>query len=686
MARISSPSSYDCWLGYKFIDNNELRKVYSERCSSMVVIGKTELNETARKELMHALTQMLGEPPQSEILVQGLGIVIGTFGSSKLFDWLTSIYDFDELGEEGYVIHTSDDGKIYLSAATDQGVLYATFHFIRLLQTGDCIKKLKIREIPDNSLRMIDHWDNMDGSIERGYAGNSIFFRDMQFTGELDRIRDYARLLASVAINAVAINNVNVHSHESKLITEQFLPEVAKVASVFRSYGIRLYLSINFASPMELGGLDTADPLMPEVSSWWNDATKDIYRYIPDFGGFLVKADSEFRPGPFTYGRTHADGANMLADALQPFGGEVIWRCFVYNCMQDWRDRTTDRARAAYDHFMPLDGTFRDNVLLQIKNGPMDFQVREPASPLFGGLKRTNQLLELQITQEYTGQQRHLCYLVPQWKQVLDFDTYAQGEGSTVSKAASGTLSGRKRGGLAAVANIGNDANWTGHVLAQANWYGYARLAWNSSLSSEQIAQEWIRMTFGSEDELERVILEILLSSYEIYEQYTSPLGVGWMVEPGHHYGPNIDGYEYSKWGTYHYADCNGIGVDRSMQSGTGYTGQYHSPVSQIFETTEHCPDELLLFFHHVPYTHMLKSGKTVIQHIYDSHFSGADRAANMIVLWDSIENKIDRDRYQQVRERLIHQAEHALEWRDIVNTYFNRKSGISDDYGRHIY
>ncbi|QMV43302.1 alpha-glucuronidase family glycosyl hydrolase [Cohnella cholangitidis] len=682
-----SESGYDCWLGYRYIDNGKLREAYLKSCSRLKVFGESAILHSARRELEIALNAMLGlSLNDNGIVGDEPAIVAGTFGSSPAFDGVAAKFDPAELGEEGYVVHTADDGTIYLAAAEDIGVLYAAFHLIRLLQIGESIEKLAVREVPGNGLRMINHWDNLDGSIERGYAGNSFFYRDNKFVADFGRIRDYARLLASGAINAAAINNVNVHREESKLITETLLPDVAKVADIFREYGIRLYLSVNFASPIEIGGLDTADPLHPDVARWWEEAARGIYRRIPDFGGFLVKADSEFRPGPFTYGRNHADGANMLANALEPYGGEVIWRCFVYNCLQDWRDRLTDRARAAYDHFMPLDGQFRDNVLLQIKNGPMDFQVREPVSPLLGGLKQTNQVMELQITQEYTGQQRHLCYLVPQWKEALAFDTYAGGEGSTIADIASGRLFGNGRGGIAAVSNIGDDPNWTGHDLAQANFYGFARLAWNPRLSSEQIAKEWIGMTFPHDPETAKVVAGMLLDSYSIYESYTAPLGVGWMVNPDHHYGPNVDGYEYSKWGTYHFADNEGIGVDRTARSGTGYTRQYHSPQSDMYEALETCPDELLLFFHHVPYTHALKSGKSVIQHIYDSHFEGADRAARQLEQWDSVKAKVDPGIYNRVRKRLVDQAEHALEWRDQINTYFYRKSGIADMHDRVIY
>jgi alpha-glucuronidase len=364
----------------------------------------------------------------------------------------------------------------------------------------------------------------------------------------------------------------------------------------------------------------------------------------------------------------------------------VIWRCFVYNCKQDWRDRSTDRARAAYDHFKPLDGRFHDNVILQIKNGPMDFQVREPVSPLFGAMEATNQMIEFQITQEYTGQQRHLCYLVPQWKEVLDFETYAQGAGSSVKRIVDGSLYSRRFSGFAAVSNIGSDTNWTGHLLAQANWYGYGRLAWNTELSAEAIAEEWVRLTFGGDDRLVQTILGMLMDSLSIYESYTAPLGVGWMVNPGHHYGPNVDGYEYSKWGTYHFADCDGIGVDRTVKTGTGYAGQYRGDNAAQYEFVEECPDELLLFFHHVPYTHVLHSGTTVIQHIYDTHFNGVERAEQLKEAWNSLAGIVKEGMYCQVAERLKEQTEHAREWCDMINTYFYRKSGISDKLGRKIY
>ncbi|MEK0314814.1 alpha-glucuronidase family glycosyl hydrolase [Cohnella sp. 56] len=716
------------WLSYELIGDEALRAKHAAVCARLEVRGMGAELTSARLELRRALAGLLGRLP-AEVSADeesgaqepaGPAIVVGLADAVRAERPAAAgeagFPDNGSLGDEGYAIWSGADGSVYLLGGGARGALYAAFGFIRLLQTGAELSELRIVERPAYPLRMIDHWDNADGTIERGYAGGSLFFEAGRLGGRIGRIRDYARLQASIGINAVAINNVNVHDEETRLLAGDRLADVARVADVLREYGIALYLSVNFAAPIELGGLATADPLAPAVAAWWGDTTAEVCRRIPGFGGYVVKADSEHRPGPFTYGRDHADGANMLADALAPFGGTVVWRCFVYNCRQDWRDRRTDRARAAYDHFMPLDGAFRDNVVLQIKHGPMDFQVREPVSPLLLGLRRTQIALELQITQEYTGQQRHLCYLLPMWKEVLDFDA---GAGVTVADAAGGAGAGQNaadgqgeagneeeapgghdgtgvgenaargkrvwRGGLAAVSNVGTDANWTGHLLAQANWYGFGRLAWDPSASAEAIGREWIRMALGSDANVEETVITMLLDSHAIYESYTAPLGVGWMVNPDHHYGPNVDGYEYSPWGTYHYADRDGIGVDRTVATGTGYAGQYPAAAA-MYESPDTCPDELLLFFHHVPYDRRLKSGKTVIQHIYDSRFEGAERAAGLLASWDGIADRLPPRVYEEVRTRLAHQAEHALEWRDQLNSYFYRKSGIPDALGRTIY
>ncbi len=684
---------YSAWLQYRPIEDDTRLSLYREWCRHIVFLGGapgSTIMQAAKRELSMGLQSMLrSETAFSETAPATCHIAVGTLTVEDAKQEGLDAERFASLAADGYAIATTQSGgtsRVLIAGRNDAGTLYGVFHLLRLLNEGNFREELSVYEASKNALRMLNHWDNMDGSIERGYAGKSIFYRDGHIVANLTRIRDYARLLASVGLNAISVNNVNVHSVEARLITDEVLPDVARLADVFREYGIRLFLSVNFASPIEIGGMNTADPVDPSVLGWWKERVQSIYRHIPDFGGVVVKADSEFRPGPFTYGRNHVDGANMFADALKDFGGVVVWRCFVYNCLQDWRDRSTDRARAAYDHFKPLDGDFCENVILQIKNGPMDFQVREPVSPLFGALTHTNQMLELQVTQEYTGQQKHLCYLVPQWKEVLEFDTFAKGEGSLLSRVADGSLFGRPIGGIAAVSNVADDGNWTGHPLAQANLYGYGRLAWNPNLSAEEITDEWISMTFAAKDSTRRVMSKILLSSWSVYESYTAPLGVGWMVNPGHHYGPNVDGYEYSKWGTYHFADCRGIGVDRTENTGTGYTAQYHSPHRERFESLSTCPDEFVLFFHHVPYTHRLHSGKTVIQHIYDSHFEGVEQAETLRLSWESLQDDIDETWYHATLRRLDVQVEHSKEWRDQINTYFYRKSGILDEKGRTIY
>jgi alpha-glucuronidase len=457
------------------------------------------------------------------------------------------------------------------------------------------------------------------------------------------------------------------------------------MSEIFAGYGIKLFLSLNYAAPVELGELDSADPLSEEVREWWKKRMKIVFDAVPNLGGFLIKADSEGRPGPFTYGRTHADGANMLAEAAKPYGGLIIWRCFVYNCRQDWRDRKTDRARSGYDNFIGLDGQFLDNVILQVKNGPMDFQVREPVHPLFGGLTKTNQMLEVQIAQEYTGQQRHICYLIPWFLQVLSFRTHVKKNLDRVEDIVSGKTFGQKNCGMAAVANTGNDENWTGHDLAAANFYGFGRLAYDPSLSAEEIAREWIRLTFGRDEKVQEVMEFLLMQSWPAYESYTAPLGIGWMVNPNYHYGPNVDGYEYDRWGTYHRADHLGIGVDRSHE-GTGYAMLYKKENAAVYDDIEKCPDELLLFFHHVPYTRKLKSGKTVIQHIYDSHFEGVETVDEMVRRFETLKGRLPEKVYDRILERLLHQKEHSREWRDQINSYFYRKSGIADEKNREIY
>lgn len=587
------------------------------------------------------------------------------------------------LGTEGYRIGETEAGY-KIESASPVGYLYGMYGLHRLLTTQN-EAGFPYESVPDQSIRMIDHWDNFDGSIERGYAGESIFYDHNSFRGDTELIRQYARLLASVGINGVLINNVNVHRPETFFVTGKALAEIRKISDVLAAYGIKTYLSVNFAAPITVGQLKSADPLEPEVASWWEETVKRIYEEIPDFAGFVVKADSEGEPGPFTYGRNHDEGANMLARAAGPYGGVIIWRCFVYDCSQDWWNREADRARAAYDIFEPLDGRFLDNVILQIKNGPIDFQIREPVSPLFGALKKTNQILEFQITQEYTGHQRDICYLIPMWKETMDFDT-KHGKSLTVKEAVRENSPVRSRSGIAGVGNVGMDANWTGSKLAQANLYGFGRLVWNHELSSEAIAEEWVRQSFCLTAEKCGMLAAILTTSRDVYEAYTCPLGVGFMCKPAIHYGVDIDGYEYDRWGTYHYADRDGVGRDRTVKTGTSYTRQYSDARFSEYEDLSSCPDELLLFFHHVPYTHVLHSGKTVIQHIYDTHFEGVERVKEYQAVWESLKDSLDEESYLNMKERLVWQLENAVSWRDQVNTYFYRKSGIPDEKGRKIY
>ncbi len=605
-------------------------------------------------------------------------------GTSEVMNALTfTVSQNVTLSKESYRIEGSHDG-ILLEASDENGVIYGVFAILRQIACGKKALEVEEAKAPSNPLRMMNHWDNMDGSIERGYSGDSFFFEDEEIVIN-DRTTDYARFMASIGINAVVINNVNVKGAASYLITDRYFDKVKELSDIFAGYGIKLYMSLNFASPIEIGGLDTCDPLDEKVIDWWKDKIKEVYDRLPGFGGFLVKADSEGRPGPFTYGRTQADGANMLGDVIKPYGGIIIWRCFVYNCTQDWRDTKTDRARAGYDYFKDLDGAYHDNVVLQIKNGPMDFQIREPVSPLLGGLQHTNQMLEVQIAQEYTGHQIDLCYLIPLYKEVLDFHTHCCRGRDTVADVVSGRTMGNALGGMAAVINTGDDENWTGNDLAAANTYGFGRLSFDTELTSEEIAREWIAQTFNLPEKETTLLCNMLLGSRETYEKYTSPLGIGWMVTPNGHYGPSVDGYEYSRWGTYHRADHLGIGVDRT-DKGTGYAQQYYEENAKMYNDPATCPEELILFFHHLPYTYMLKTGKTLIQHIYDSHFEGEKEAEDLSADWDKLKNVIPAQAFDRVRKRFDLQLDNAKEWRDQVNSYFYRKSGIADEKNRTIY
>ena len=478
-----------------------------------------------------------------------------------------------------------------------------------------------------------------------------------------ERMRTLGRLLASAGLNVLCINNVNVHEPAQRLL-EDYLPDLAALADLFRPFGVRLMVSVDFSRPM-CHGIPTADPLDQAVRAWWKETAARVYAAVPDLAGFLVKADSEGRPGPFTYGRNHADGANMLAEALKPYGGYAVWRCFVYNCRQDWRDTKTDRPKAAWEHYAYLDGQFSDNVILQVKHGPFDFQVREPLSPLLLGMRQTNLAMELQLAQEYTGHQIDLYTMIPMWQELFE------------ELPASRIMS------IAAVSNLGRDENFTGHPLAAVNLYTYGLLAWNPSADASRSVSDWVRLTFGFNPDDENKLTGLLLSSRRIYEKYTAPLGLCWMVNPHDHYGPNPSGYEYDLWGTYHKANRDAVGIDRTS-SGTGYLSQYPDEIRRKYEDPETCPDLYLLFFHRLPYSFVMKDGRTLIQRIYDDHFEGYDETVAMSGVLSTLPFP-EPDR-SEIKRRMDLQLRDAREWCDIVNTFFHRLSGVDDVHGRTIY
>lgn len=681
-ASLRAETGAEAWLRYARLDEQTSRH-YGSLPATIVSVGDSEVLHSAQDELVRAFHSTLRKNLRAE---QQLGkdpaILLGTL--AELQEAIPDLLSPGNLGTDGFwlttiQIHGKDN--VIITGNNERGVLYGAFALARKLSLGESLTNLNEMQNPYAPIRWVDQWDNLDGRIERGYAGRSIFFENGNVRADLSRASAYARILASVGINGCTINNVNADPH---LLDDDHLAQLVRVANVFRPWGIQLSISIDLASPKAIGGLETFDPLDAQVADWWRRKTEKIYAAIPDFGGFVVKADSEGRLGPSFYGRTPADAANVIASALKPHHGVVFYRAFVYNHHLDWRDPKNDRAKAAYDNFHPLDGKFEDNVIIQIKHGPIDFQAREPVSPLFSGLKKTNEAVELQVTQEYTGQQRHLCFLIPMWKEVLDFDLHANGASSPVMDIVAGKTFHPPIGGFVAVVNVGLDENWLGHPLAMANLYGYARLAWNPNLSAQQIANEWTAITFSRNPKVVQTISSMLLSSWNTYESYTGPLGMQTLTDIlGSHYGPGIESSEENGWGQWHRADAKGVGMDRTVATGTGFVSQYPPQVTKMYESLDTTPDNLLLFFHHVPYAYVLLSGKTVIQHIYDSHYEGAERAADYIKQWQSLKGHIDDERYEAVLARLEYQSGHAIVWRDAICEYFLRLSGIPDAKGR---
>ena len=582
-------------------------------------------------------------------------------------------------------------GPDKIEANTDLGILYGVYELLRQQQTGKIIQEGKIMN-SSYERRLLNHWDNQDGTIERGYAGLSIFWHKgldslIVTKKDIELWKEYARANASICINGAVLNNVNA---SPLILTRNYLERVKAIADVLRPYGIKTYLSIKFSSPVLIGGLQTADPLDTDVIDWWDEKSKEIYDLIPDFGGFLVKANSEGQPGPQDYGRTHADGANMLADALKPYGGIVMWRAFVYSPSKE------DRAKQAYNEFMPLDGVFHDNVIIQAKNGPVDFQPREPFSPLFGAMKKTSVMPELQITQEYLGQSIHLVYLGTMWEEFLQSDTYQEGEGSTVARCTDGSIYSLAHTTIAGVSNIGLDANWCGHDFAQSNWYAFGRLAWDNTLTSEQIAEEWIKLTFykpepndegtiSFTEEWENGFLlpvkRIMLESREAAVNYMMPLGLHHIFSADEHYGP---GPWWAPKGMrkdwtppyYHQADSNGIGFDRT-KTGSNAVSQYHSPLDTRFGDINTCPEEFLLWFHHLSWNYKMKNGNTLWDEICFRYNSGLQEVLRFKQVWDKIQPYIDEDRYLEIQIKLNEQCENAKIWNDACLLYFQQFSGL---------
>jgi len=678
---VRANTGQDAWLRYAPLESGTLKK-YDSMPASLIVLGDSAVRRSAQEEMMRGVKGMAGKTLRAGKSGRERAIVLGTYAAIRAA--APALVLPSSLGPDGFwLVSAKFRGfdSLIITSLTERGVLYGAFALLSKVARGENIDPLNEEQQPYAPIRWVNQWDNLSGTIERGYAGPSIFFEKGSVRADLTRAGEYARLLASIGINGCTINNVNA---DPRIIDDSFLPQLARVADVFRSWGVQLAVSVDLSSPKVLGNLDGFDPLDLRVIEYWGSKVDKIYRQIPDFGGFVVKADSEGRSGPSSYGRTPADAANVIARALNPHGGILFYRAFVYDHHLDWRNPKNDRARAAYDIFHPLDGKFDDNVIIQIKYGPIDFQAREPVSPLFGGLEKTNQGIELQITQEYTGQQRHLVFLPTMWKEILDFDFRINDGGSPVKDLVAGKKFRRPAGAFVGVANVGMNPNWLGHPLALANLYGFGRLAWDPNLSTNTFAEEWTRLTFGNDSVVTKTITAMLLTSWRTYENYTGPLGAQTLTDiTGSHYGPGIESSERNGWGQWHRADHEGIGMDRTVETGTGFTGQYPPAVRDLYESLQATPDDLLLFFHHVPYTYRLHSGKTVIQHIYDSHYEGAEQAADFVLQWKSLEHRVPDGLYTDVLARLEYQAGHAIVWRDAICNWFLRTSGIPDAKGR---
>jgi alpha-glucuronidase len=683
--KLEADDGYDLWLKYNTVSNASKLGKYQEDISSVLVKGESETYRIIIEELQKGLNQLLAK----EIAIfndspQHGSIIIGTPSDCDLISKLSLTSVLDTLGGEGFLIKSTKFNKnkvIIIASKHEIGLLYGMFHLLKMIQTQADLDSIDIVLKPRIQYRVLNHWDNLDGTVERGYAGKSLWQWDELPEKSDTRYIDYARANASIGINGTVLNCVNA---DPLILTPEYLKKVVMLADLFRPYGIKVYLSINFYSPLSpeftltygkrgIRNLETADPLNPQVRKWWIEKVKEIYQYIPDFGGFLVKANSEGMPGPQDYNRTHLDGANMLAEALEPYHGIVMWRAFVYNA-----DVDADRAKRAYMEFVPNDGKFFSNVFIQSKNGPIDFQPREPVAPIFGAMPKTPLMMELQITQEYLGHSTHLVYLAPMWKEYLEFETFARGKGSTAASVIDGSLYDNRITGIAGVTNIGSDQNWCGHFFAQANWYAFGRLAWDHTLSADQIAREWIRMTVSNDKDVLEMIKSMMLGSWEACINYMTPLGLHHIMQADFHYGPQPDYAQAQRldWTSvyYHRADSTGVGFDRSSK-GSDAVSQYFSPLKEQFDHIDTCPEKYLLWFHHVPWDYKLKSGRSLWEELCYKYYSGTNYMDQMIEQWASIENKIDPDLYQHVKNKLNQQKIDAAIWRDTCLQYFQKFS-----------
>jgi alpha-glucuronidase len=663
----AAEDGYDLWLRYRLVDAASYPDL-KVAVRQLVSPGGSPTLEVAREELVRGLGGALGAKlPISDAPTEAGALVIGTPRSSTIIARLP--LGLERAGDEGFVIRSvAIDGKAatIIAANSDVGVLYGAFHFLRLIQTRQPLSALDIVSKPRTQIRVLNHWDNLDRHVERGYAGQSIWDWH-KLPAYLDpRYQDYARACASIGINGAVLTNVNANATS---LAPAYLDKAAALAGVLRPYGMRVYLTARFSAPIELGGMKTADPLDPQVRGWWKAKADEIYARIPDFGGFLVKANSEGQPGPQDYKRTHADGANMLAEAVSPHGGVVIWRAFVYS-----NETPDDRAKQAFNEFVPLDGKFADNVLVQVKNGAIDFQPREPFHPLFGAMPKTPLMMEFQITKEYLGFATHLAYLGTLYEEALDSDTMVKGKGSTVAKIVDGELHGYKKTGMAGVSNIGADRNWTGSDFDQANWYSFGRLAWDPRLSAQSIAQEWVRMTFSNDPGFVAPVVAMMMGSREAVVDYMMPLGLHHLFDTGHHYGPGpwVDNLSRADWNPtyYHRADAQGVGFDRGPK-GSNAVAQYSPKVAAIFADVRKTPEQFLLWFHHLPWDYRTSSGRILWDELVYRYTHGVQVVSQMRRTWAGLEKYVDAERFAQVSAFLAIQEQEAQWWRDACIAYF---------------